>query len=304
MQRFDATATAERLPYPELADSVAAALLDRKAGRVVVPERILLDLPGGGTLLVMPAADGELAITKLVTVHPGNAGRGLPTIQGEVIVMRATTGERLGLLEGATVTGRRTAAVSLLAARTLAPVPAGLLLVIGAGVQARTHLEAFRAGLGTERVRIASRTRSGAEALAAHARTLGMDAVAVDDPRAALAEAKLIVTATTSSTPVLEAELADDVMVCAVGTFRPDMAELSPALVAGGSVVVDTLEAAKQEAGDLIQAQRAGVWSWDEARALADLLDPAAERPRGPVVFKSVGHALFDLAAGRLVFGG
>jgi 1-piperideine-2-carboxylate/1-pyrroline-2-carboxylate reductase [NAD(P)H] len=149
MRILDANETAARLPYPALADAIGAVLLQHQRDEARAPERTVLDLPDGGKLLVMPAADGEIAITKLVTVHPGNAGLGLPTIQGEVVVMDAANGKRLGLLEGATVTGRRTAALSLLAARRLAPVPEGPLLIVGAGVQGRAHLEAFRDGLGS-----------------------------------------------------------------------------------------------------------------------------------------------------------
>ncbi|MBA2512025.1 MAG: delta(1)-pyrroline-2-carboxylate reductase family protein, partial [Rubrobacteraceae bacterium] len=122
---FGAEETASRLPYAALADAIREVVLARSSGGVQAPPRLALPLPEGGVLLVMPASDAEIAITKLVTVHPGNAGRGLPTIQGEVVVMEAATGERLGLLDGATVTARRTAALSLLAARELAPRPEG-----------------------------------------------------------------------------------------------------------------------------------------------------------------------------------
>lgn len=302
MQEFDATDTANRLPYPALAEGIATMLLRWQNGLVHVPERTILDLPNGGKLLVMPASDDRLTITKLVTVQPRNPALGLPTILGEVIAMRSETGERLGMLDGATVTARRTAALSLLAVQRLAPVPAGPLLMIGAGVQARAHVEAFHAGLGVKRVFLTSRTRSRAEALASHARSLGMDASVIGAPPEALAEAKLVVAATTSTNPVLDAKLEENVMVCAVGSFQPDMAELSPTLIARSTVVVDTLEAARQEAGDLIQAVRGNVWSWQQARPLNQFLVSPSQRPRGPVVFKSVGHALFDLAAAELAF--
>ncbi|MEX2540568.1 MAG: delta(1)-pyrroline-2-carboxylate reductase family protein [Trueperaceae bacterium] len=299
--------TAALLPYPALADTIAAMLLEYEGGKVQVPERLILELPDGGKLLVMPASDENVAITKLVTVHPRNSAKGLATIQGEVVVMRAGSGERMGVLDGATVTGRRTAALSLLAARKLAPVPTGPLLIFGAGAQATAHLEAFRIGLGVDTVFISSRTRHRAETLAGLGRELGMDARVVDDPNEVLGKAKLIVTATTSQTPVLAGSLAEDVMVCAVGAFRPGMAELSPELIGGSSVVVDTLAAARQEAGDLIAAVGAGAWQWERARELAQVLAPEMEAAQlhhlpGPVVFKSVGHALFDLASARLAF--
>ncbi|MEM4781599.1 MAG: hypothetical protein QXG03_08590, partial [Halalkalicoccus sp.] len=154
---LDAGETAARLPYPALADSIRQVALSRRSGRIEAPPRLSVPLPEDGILLVMPASDGEVAITKLVTVHPGNAERDLPTIRGEVVVMRASTGERLGILDGGTVTARRTAALSLLAARELAPDPHGALLVVGAGAQGRAHLEAFREGLGTSHVCIVSR---------------------------------------------------------------------------------------------------------------------------------------------------
>jgi 1-piperideine-2-carboxylate/1-pyrroline-2-carboxylate reductase [NAD(P)H] len=260
--------------------------------------------PGGGKLLVMPAADGELAITKLVTVHPGNAALGLPTIQGEVVVMDAANGKRLGLREGAAVTGRRTAALSLLASRRLAPVPDGPLLIVGAGVQARAHLEALCDRLAVARVVIASRTRSRAEALAAYAGELGVGATVSDDPDEASRGAKVIVTATSSTVPVLTRPLEEDAMVCAVGAFPHDIAELAPEVVADSSVVVDTVAASQEEAGDLIVAAESGGWSWEQALPLAELLAEPGRRLAGPIVFKSVGHALFDLAAARLAFLG
>ena len=125
MEILNAKETGVRLPYPKLADSIWEVMDGRREGKLDAPSRLVLPLPEGGNLLVMPAADDELAITKLVTVHPGNARRELPTIQGEVVVMEAGTGTRLGILDGGAATARRTAALSLLAARTLARRPDG-----------------------------------------------------------------------------------------------------------------------------------------------------------------------------------
>ncbi len=298
--RLSADETARRLPYPELAASIATLLLKRRD--VVAPERHVVQLEHG-SLLLMPAASSELIITKLVTFHPENAHLGLPTIQGEVVVMRSEDGVRLGILDGATVTARRTAALSLLATKTLSPSPGGTLLVIGAGVQARAHLEAFRAGLGVEQVLVASRTETKAAELVAYARSLGLDANFVDDPAEVVADASLVVTATTSRTPVLNGPLKRSAVVCAVGSFQPEMAEVSADVVGGSRVVVDTLEAAKTEAGDLIQAAAAGRWRWTEAEQLEDLLAIPASTVDKPTLFKSVGHSLFDLAAAHVAFG-
>ena len=296
---LDAHETAARLPYPELADAIADALLNRR--KITSPERSAVALGGGNSLLFMPAASPELTVTKLVTVHPGNPARNLPTVQSEVTVMRTETGVRLGTLSGV-VTERRTAALSLLAARTLAAVPNGPLLVFGAGVQARAHVEAFRVGLGVEQVYIASRTREKAAALAVYARSLGMQAQLTEHPAEVAAEVPLIVTATTSRTPVLSGLIRRDAFVCAVGSFQPEVAEVAADVVAESRVVVDTLEAAEAEAGDLIQAVVAGRLRWAEVVELESLLKSPVKGYR-PTVFKSVGHALFDLAAAHLAFG-
>jgi ornithine cyclodeaminase len=301
MKILDARETADLLPYPALADSIREVALAMGSGAMQAPPRFVLPLKEGGILLVMPASDRDIAITKLVTVHPENPGRDLPTIQGEVVVMDAATGERLGLLEGGVVTARRTAALSMLAARELAPRPEGPLLVVGAGTQGRAHLDAFHAGLGVSRAFISSRSQGNAVSLAGHARSLGMEAEAVEGPGEVLDDVSLIVTATTSKEPILPEELPDGVFVAAVGAFEPEAAELTPASISASQVFVDTLEGAKEEAGDLIQASRAGVFAWENATELEAVLR-SPERPEGTVVFKSVGHALWDLAAARTAF--
>jgi 1-piperideine-2-carboxylate/1-pyrroline-2-carboxylate reductase [NAD(P)H] len=301
MDFLDAGETAARLPYAALADAIGEVALARSSNAVQAPPRLALPLPDGSVLLVMPAADADLVITKLVTVHPQNPGRGLPTIQGEVVVMEASTGTRLGLLDGATVTARRTAALSLLAARELAPNPGGPLLIVGAGAQGRSHLEAFREGLGVSEAYISSRTRESAESLAARAQDLGMDATVVEDPEEAQADASLVVTATTSREPVLPVGVTEGTFVAAVGSFQPEAAELPPDLVANATVVVDTMEGAREEAGDLIRAEKAGAFRWSDATELEEFLR-GRDRPSGTIVFKSVGHSLWDLAAARTAF--
>jgi 1-piperideine-2-carboxylate/1-pyrroline-2-carboxylate reductase [NAD(P)H] len=186
--------TAARLPYVDLAESIRETVLARRSGTVQAPNRMSLSLPKGGVLLAMPASDEDIAITKLVTVHPQNPGHDLPTIQGEVIVMKATTGTKLGILDGSVVTARRTAALSLLAAQELAPRPDGPVLIVGAGTQGRAHLEAFREGLGTSRVFVTSRTAERAESLGEYAEDLGLETWVVEDPGEALNEVSLVVT--------------------------------------------------------------------------------------------------------------
>lgn len=294
-------ATALALPYPRLARAIAELLLDPQ---VRVPPRLVQPLPGGGSLFVMPATDARVAITKLITFVADNAGRGLPAIQGDVVVFDAVNGRRTALLDGPTVTARRTAAVTLLAAQHLAPCTDGPLLIVGAGVQGRAHLDAFIDGIGLREVQVASRSAASAEALVQHARQRGLSARRVDDADAALADCPLVVSCTPAQAVCLRGRPRDDAFVAAVGAFTPRMVEWAPEVVrdlaARGTLVVDTRDA-DHEAGDLLQA---GI----DVAALPTLGDAVAGRlprpTRGPVLFKSCGWAGWDLAAARCATAG
>ena len=265
---------------------------------VQVPPRLVLPLAGGASLFVMPAADAHTAITKLITFTPANAGRGLATIQGDVVVFDAATGRRLALLDGPAVTARRTAAVSVLAARYLAPCKHGPVLIVGAGVQGTAHLEAFAEGMGVREFFIASRSPASAQRLVVRALSLGLKAHAVPDPNAALAECPMAVTCTPASAVVLSALPRRDGFLAAVGAFTPQMAELGAGLcrhvAAHGTVVLDTRDAV-HEAGDLLQA---GL-DMSSFASLADVVRSDAFQSHGPVLFKSCGWAGWDLAAAR-----
>jgi ornithine cyclodeaminase len=292
---LDAAATAARLPYPALARAIETLLADPA---VLVPERLVQPLPGGGSLFVMPALDARIAITKLITFTPANAGTARPAIQGDVVVFDAATGQRLMVLDGPTVTARRTAAVSLLAAQRLAPRQHGPLLIVGAGAQGRSHLEAFAAGLPLREVWVASRSVASARALVDQARELGLSARTVDQPDQALAHCPLVVTCTPASGIVLRTLPRPDTFIAAVGAFTPRMVELAPELcrhvAAHGRIVVDTPQA-RHEAGDLLQA------GLDVAAypSLRDVVGGAAGKAAAPVLFKSCGWAGWDLAAAR-----
>jgi 1-piperideine-2-carboxylate/1-pyrroline-2-carboxylate reductase [NAD(P)H] len=292
---LDAAATAARLPYGRLVPQIEALLRDAS---VQVPERLVQALPGGGSLFVMPALDGRIAITKLITFTPANAGTGRPAIQGDVVVFDVATGERMLVMDGPTVTARRTAAVSVLAAQKLAPNKSGPLLIVGAGAQGLSHLEAFAQGLPVRDVRIASRSQASAQKLADRAKELGLSAQVVTDADAEMANCPLVVTCTPASGVVLSALPRPDAFVCAVGAFTPKMVELGPQLCRHfadrGSVFVDTPEAA-HEAGDLIQAGL-DVSAFASLREVVTGTAPAA---KGPVLFKSCGWAGWDLAAAR-----
>jgi 1-piperideine-2-carboxylate/1-pyrroline-2-carboxylate reductase [NAD(P)H] len=300
---LDAEQTAARLPWAALKGEVEAVLADPA---VVVAPRLVDALPGGGSLFAMPSHDQRVACVKLITYTPANAAVGLPAIQGDVLVFDIATGERRLILHGPTVTARRTAAVSLLAAELLAATPQGPLLIVGAGVQGRAHLEAFAACLRVREVVIASRSLASAQSLAEHARTLGLQASTTNDPNAALADCPLVVVCTPATQVVLGALPRQDTFMAAVGAFTPTMVELGPALcqhfAAHGKVVLDSADA-EHEAGDLLQA---GLLPHQLAQfptlgqAMNRDLGSDTGKANGPVLFKSCGWAGWDLAAARL----
>jgi 1-piperideine-2-carboxylate/1-pyrroline-2-carboxylate reductase [NAD(P)H] len=293
---LDAAQTALRLPWQALVDEITSLLKDAS---VTVPPRLVQALPGGGSLFVMPALDRRLAITKLITFTPANAGAGRPAIQGDVLVFDVMTGQRRLILDGPTVTARRTAAVSVAAASRLAPNKRGPLLIVGAGVQGRAHLEAFADVLNIGKVMIASRSPAGAKALALHALSLGVQASVIEDANAALAECPLAVTCTPASGVVLSAFPRVDGFICAVGAFTPRMIELGADLcrhiAARGTVCVDTADAL-HESGDLLQA---GL-DVSRFRTLWHVVRHGSPGLTGPVLFKSCGWAGWDLAAARV----
>lgn len=293
------TETAAALPYGVLADHIEALLKDPS---VAVPPRIVQPLAGGGSLFVMPAADARLAITKLISFVPDNAARGLPAIQGDIVVFDAVSGRRIAMLDGPTVTARRTAAVSLLAARWLAPRSDGPLLIVGAGVQGLAHLEAFHQGLGVREVQVASRSAASADALVRHAQAMGLTARRVENADAALADCPLVVSTTSAQAVALRGTPRDDAFVAAVGAFTPRMVEWAPEvcrhMARKGKLVVDTRDA-DHEAGDLLQA---GL-DVGALPTLGDIVRSGRPTRAGPVFFKSCGWAGWDLAAARCVVG-
>lgn len=298
MTPFDATQTAQRLPYSELVPAIARAARELAEGSLDAPERLAVGIEPKASLLCMPAVARDIGIVKVVTVHPQNSGRALPAIQGEVIVFETDSGRRLMLLDGPTVTARRTAAVTLLAIDTLAPQRPRSALIVGTGVQAAAHVDALSDYFGIRSFWIAGRELRDATAFCDAFSASHPDVHAKPTTVASLApsglDTDLAIALTTSTTPVIPARLPDSTLAIGVGTFRPDMAELPAQLLRQRRIVVDYMKGAKHEAGDLLQA----AVDWAAVEELQQHL--GATRPRVPSVFKSVGHASWDLAAARV----
>jgi 1-piperideine-2-carboxylate/1-pyrroline-2-carboxylate reductase [NAD(P)H] len=299
MQILTAGETARALPWSELVPALARAARELAGGAIRAPVRQVVPADGG-VLLTMPAIAADLGVAKVITVHPGNARHGLPAIQGEVLVFEAATGRRRALLDGPTVTARRTAAVTLLGIACLAPRPPASALIVGTGAQATAHADALVEHLGIRAVRVAGIDLPAAEefcrALRARHPAVAASACAASALAGEAVAADVVVSLTTARAPVVPATLAAHTLAIGVGAFTPEMAELPPALLHARRVVVDELAAAREEAGDLLQA---GV-DWSRVVPLAAALDGAARGGASAPVLKTVGHAAWDLAAARV----
>ncbi len=260
------------------------------------PQRQHLQMDGGD-LLLMPAWGPQGVGVKLVTLNPANPDAGLPFVHAVYELFDAKTLAPVLSIDGAELTVIRTAAVSGVATRHLARGDSRTLMIFGAGAQAKGHLDAMLAVRDIERVLVASRTASSAEALAELARAKGVVAEAVS-PRA-VTEADIVCTCTTSSTPVFDGnDLKAGVHVNAVGAYRPDMRELDDATITRARIVVETRAAALAEAGDLLIPLGSGAIAPDAI--VAELSDvargaPVRTHPDDITVFKSVGVAFEDL---------
>ena len=288
-----------RLPMAAAIDALETAFRTHDAG--AGPLRSSIETPGG-SLLLMPAF-GEAGIgVKLVTLTPDNPGRELPYIQATYALFDAETQSPEAVLDGTELTALRTAAVSGLATRHLARPDASRLVVFGAGVQARSHLEAMCAVRPVTDLVVVSRSPGAAEALVQEGADRGLSA-RLGEP-GAVAEADLVCTCTTSDTPLFDGSLLKPgAHVSAVGAHLPVARELDTATVRRARVVVETREVA-QEAGELAIPLAEGAIDADHVAAdLAETVRGTEVRRSSEdvTVFKSVGMAFEDLVVARAI---
>jgi ornithine cyclodeaminase/alanine dehydrogenase-like protein (mu-crystallin family) len=293
------------LPMAAAVEAMRGAFQALHAGKVVMPVRVGVQSHQGVTLL-MPAFDGGQGLgQKVVSVYGGNPAKGVPTIHALVTLFDAETGIPLAILEGTYLTRLRTGAVTGLAVDLLAKPDANILTIFGAGVTAEGQIEGVLATRPIEQVKIVSRGPSAqrlAERLQAEDRTRHY--TVVQDGEAAVRSADILVAATTSTTPVFEAEwVQPGTLVCGVGSYRPDMQEVPPGVIERAAVIVDQREAAEAEAGDLLQPIATGEWGWDQLYAeLGTIAAGAIAIPTADLIyFKSCGLAIEDVAAGLAV---
>lgn len=294
------------LPMRTAIDAMRDAFAMLARGEVTQPTRLRLDAPAEhGTALVMPchSPSQRLFSTKVVTVFDRNAEHGVPAVQSIVMLTDGCTGSPLAVLDGASLTAIRTGAVSGLATDLLARPDAATVAVIGAGVQARTQLEAVCCVRAVRRARVYDFRACAALQFADEMQQrLGIRVEAAASPSEAMADAAVLCTATTSATPVFEdCDVRPGTHINAVGAFRPGTAEVPAETVCRARVVVDHYASALEEAGDLLAPLDGGLIGDQHFHTeLGQLvLGEKAGRTSAEEItlFKSVGVAVQDLCA-------
>jgi alanine dehydrogenase len=299
------------LPMPDLITAMESAVARFSAGEVLQPVRTVLSVgPTHGYFGLMPAFIAQPASlgAKLVTVFNDNHALGLPSHLATIVLLDPDTGSLIALMDGRYITEARTAAVSAVSARHLSRPDASTLAIIGTGVQARSHLEAYAEVRALKDVRVWSPTPKSrgrfVDDMTGH---VAARLSATDTAEAAVRGADLIVLATSAPTPVVEhAWVADGAHVVSVGACRPDQREMAPDLIARSRLFVDSRAAALVESGDVvmgIKEQR-----FKDTHITGELGEvvlgrvPGRTSPNEITVFKSLGMAVEDVATADLVF--
>ena len=228
---------------------------------------------------------------KMVCFYPRNADLQKHTHMAMIQLFRSDTGEPLATMDGRLITEMRTAAVSAVAIDHLAGPGAKVLGILGSGVQARSHVRALAGIRSFAEVRVWSRSQDHAQQFA---REIG---ARVTTAEKAVSGADVVLALTSSPTPILSGRwLGQDAMVCAIGAATPDRRELDDEAMRG-AVVVESREAALKEAGDIVLAKAQVTAEIGELLSGAQII-----RGGRPVIFKSVGIAVEDIAAAKLVY--
>jgi alanine dehydrogenase len=296
---FDEDDVRARLRMPDLIGAMEQALIEFSAGRVQQPVRTIFPFGAEPSFFgLMPSYVPSLPAlgAKLVTVCPGNTGRGLKTHQAIIVMLDPQTGVPQAILDGRYITEARTAAVSAVSARRLARKDSKVLGILGSGVQARSHLEALGWVREFREVRAWSPNLDRLRQFAAET-----GARAMPNAESVVRGADVVVAATSSPTPVMQNEWVDDgTHVIAVGSCLPTQRELDPAMVARARLIVDSRAAALKEAGDVVMGIAEGRWTAEHIAAeLGEL--PTRLDDREITVFKSLGLAVEDLFAAHLI---
>lgn len=307
---FSAADVKAALPMREAIAAIKEAFRELADGEMVVPMRTHIQLKKhNADALLMSCYSPRLdqVGVKIITLHPGNVDRGLPFIQATVMVLDAERGTPLAVMSGAVLTAIRTGAACGAATDLLARPDASRVTIIGSGVQAATQLEAMCTVRNVKLATVFDLDSARAHAFAERMRErLKIDVVVAPSASVAVTDAEIICTATTSRTPVFEdRHVAPGTHINAIGVYKPNEREIPAATVARARVVVDDIEAAWLEAGDLILARAEGAIETSHIHAaLGDIIAGRVggrETPEEITFFKSVGVGNQDLAGAHVV---
>lgn len=297
-------------PMADCIEEMADVFALEGRGKVDSPLRSRLAAPSGD-VLVMPSiarrAAAEASV-KVVSVFPNNKG-GVPSINAVTILVDGETGEPKGMLSGGVLTAIRTGAVSGLSCRYLARKDSETLGIVGAGGMAYQQVNGVLSELGSIRkVRIFSMDPAGSKVLAKRcADSLKVDAQVVEKVELCVRGSDVLVTATTSKTPVFKgSDVEDGTHVIAMGSYRPEAREVDSDFASRASIFVDSKGAALEEAGDLLIPIKEGRLSRRAIKAELSELVSGKKRGRASrsevTFFKCVGLAFEDNAAGWLAY--
>jgi alanine dehydrogenase len=294
------------LPMADLIGAMETALAAFSSGQVVQPVRPVVEMGEAAFFAAMPGFIRDPAVlgAKLVAVIAANQARGLPTHQASILLLDPQTGALIAVMDGRLITEMRTAAVSAVSAKYMARADAGVLAILGSGVQARSHLAALTLWRSFAEICVWSPTPD-------HVRQFAAESVvpvrACRSAVEAVHGAGVVVLATASATPVIEdGWVAPGAHVVSVGACRPNQREMDPALVARARVVVDSRASAFEESGDIVLGLREGRFA--PGHVVAELGEVISGGVAGRTadaevtVFKSLGLAVEDLAAARLAY--
>jgi ornithine cyclodeaminase/alanine dehydrogenase-like protein (mu-crystallin family) len=308
LQLIPAERIPELLPMREAAEAMKGAFAALSAGEVVAPHR--MHLPAHGSedcaLLMGALLPGQAFATKIVSIFHSNARRDIPVVTGLVTILDPETGAPAGLCDGGPLTAWRTGATSGAATDLLALPESRIGAVFGSGAQARTQLLAIDAVRDLNEIRVFGLEPDAVAAMIAELsdRTRA-ELVRASDPRAAVVDADVICTATSSSVPVFDGKhLKPGAHVNAIGTYTLDRRELDLETLRRARVFVDLVDAALEEAGELVHAAAEGVTDPAEWTEIGDLAAGRAAGRRDPAeitVFKTVGHAVQDAVTASLL---
>lgn len=298
------------LPLPECITAMADALAALTDGDATAPLRSVTILPDGeSAFAMMPASIAPTGVVgaKVITAFNANNGTPWDSHQGAVLLFETGHGRLLAIMDATAITTIRTAAVSAVATRLLAREDAGVLALLGAGVQARAHLEAIPLVRPVREVRVWSRTTERARAVASYAAERGLGAHVAATAEEAVSGADIVCTTTTATSPVLEgAWLRPGTHVNAVGACVPFARELDTAAVVRSRLYVDRRDAALHEPGDILAPLKEGaITPGHIVGELGEVLTGRAPARRSPdeiTLFKSLGIAVEDIAAAQLVY--